>query len=255
MNTQLFDKYAPVLNSPSAPIVRDPRLLMGSDGDISIYYAPFEYINPAARIVLVGITPGPTQMNSANLAARQKLLDGAESIEAIKAAKETGAFSGEPLRGNLVKELNHWGFQEWLGISNASELFSHARHMVQTTSLLRYPTFVGGNNYGGCPDMTSLRNKLLRNHLLDHFVKEVEYMKDALFLSLGPKVQKVLDFLAKEGVVEDSRLIRGLLHPSGQNTYRIKYLTGDRKGSVPTKTAPASYDLGRANFRMHYLNA
>lgn len=255
MNTQLFEEYVPVLKLPSAPTVRDPRLLMDSEGDVSIYYAPFEYINPAARIVLVGITPGPTQMNNANLAARQKLLDGAGSIEAIKAAKETGAFSGEPLRGNLIKELNHWDFPAWLGIRDASELFGSARHPVQTTSLLRYPTFLRGKDYGGTPDMTSPRNKLLRKYLLDHFAKEVEEMKDALFLSLGSKVQKVLDVLAQEGMVDERRLVRGLLHPSGNNTYRIDYLVGDRKGAVPHRTNPVSYDQGRADFRKRYLNA
>lgn len=55
--------------------MRDGRLLMDSDGAVKIYYAPFEYINPEARIVLVGITPGPTQMVNANNEARQALAE------------------------------------------------------------------------------------------------------------------------------------------------------------------------------------
>lgn len=71
MNTELLEKFAPVLISPSAPVVRDSRLLMDSEGEVAIYYSPFEYINPKAKIVLVGITPGPTQMVNANNVARR----------------------------------------------------------------------------------------------------------------------------------------------------------------------------------------
>lgn len=46
---------------------------MDASGDVKIYYAPFEYMNPSARIVLVGITPGPTQMVNANNVVRHEL--------------------------------------------------------------------------------------------------------------------------------------------------------------------------------------
>ncbi len=73
MNTQLIEKFASVLCDPRPPEVRDPRPLIDSNGDMKIYYAPFEYTNPSARIVLVGITPGPTQMVNANNEARRAL--------------------------------------------------------------------------------------------------------------------------------------------------------------------------------------
>ncbi|WP_202594173.1 hypothetical protein, partial [Frateuria defendens] len=112
----MIEKYAPILCGSTPPVVRDPRLLMDSSGDVQIYYAPFEYINPSARIVLVGITPGPTQMVNANNEARRALQAGKPSTEAIQAAKSVGAFSGEPLRSNLINQLNHWGFHKWLGL-------------------------------------------------------------------------------------------------------------------------------------------
>lgn len=250
-NTELFEKYADVLRSTTPPVVRDRRLLIETDGRLDIYYAPFEYINPKAKIILVGITPGPTQMLNANNVARQVLMSGASSTEAIKKAKEEGAFSGEPMRSNLIKQLDHWGFQSWLGINSSSELFANAQHLVQTTSLLRYPVFVNDDDYRGTPNMT--KNPLLRKYLMNHFIKETLEMKDALFLGLGPQVQKVLDILVDEGLVKSDRLIRGLLHPSGNCTYRINYLVGDRKQSIPHATNPVPYDYGRAEFRKMYL--
>jgi hypothetical protein len=39
---------------PQFCIYEDPRLIA--------YYAPFDYLNSQPRVVLVGVTPGPTQM-------------------------------------------------------------------------------------------------------------------------------------------------------------------------------------------------
>ena len=160
MNTYLIEKFASVLCDARPPEVRDPRLLMDTSCDVKIYYAPFEYINQSARIVLVGITPGPTQMVNANNEARRALQAGTSSEEVIRAAKSVGAFSGEPLRSNLINQLNHWGFHKWLDLSDSADLFSTSRHLVQTTSLLRYPVFVKDNDYRGAPDM--IKHPLLR---------------------------------------------------------------------------------------------
>jgi hypothetical protein len=252
MNTKLIEHYAPILCGLEAPKVRDSRLLMDAKDGVKIYYAPFEYVNPSARIVLVGITPGPTQMVNANNEARRALQAGKSGAEAIRAAKNVGAFSGEPLRTNLIKQLNHWGFDKWLGLSDSADLFSTARNFVQTTSLLRYPVFVDDLDYRGTPDMT--KHPLLRKLLLENFVAEVEELKDAVFVGLGPSVQKVLNILIKQKVFKPERVIGGMLHPSGNNTYRIDYLIGDRTASVPHATNPLPYDHGRQAFRGRFIS-
>jgi hypothetical protein len=250
--THIFDRFSSVLSSSQPPRLRDPRLLLDADGPLKIYYAPFEYINTRARVVLIGITPGPTQMVNANNEARRALLAGKTATEAIQLAKRTAAFSGEPMRTNLINQLNHWGLHQWLGLPNSSELFSSgAQHLVQTTSLLRYPVFVDEEDYRGTPDMT--KHILLRNYLLENFAIEVENLKDAVFVGLGPKVQKVLDMLIKERVLTADRVIGGMLHPSGNCTYRVNYLIGDRSIPVPHATNPTPYDKGRQAFRSRFL--
>lgn len=246
-----LDKFAPVLTGAPHPAVRDQRLLIDCDGPIKIYYAPFEHVNGEARVVLVGITPGPTQMVNANNEARRALQRGKSAAEVKRAAKDTAAFSGEPMRGNLIKQLNHWGVDRWLGLSNSASLFATHRHLVQTTSLLRFPVFVNDDDYRGTPDMT--KHPLLRKHLLTYFATEAEQLRDAIFVGLGPKVQVVLTSLARQGVLPESHLIGGMLHPSGNNTYRIAYLTGTRQEPVPHATNPATYDGGRLAFRKAFL--
>ena len=253
MTTRLFETYQTVLCDPAPPTARDPRLLMESSGNLSVFYAPFEHINHQARIALVGITPGPTQMSNANLQARKTLLAGSAATQAIQSAKEVGAFSGEPMRGNLIKQLNHWGIHQWLGLEDASQLFSTSRHLVHTTSLLRYPVFNAGNDYRGTPDMT--RHPLLRKYLFDHFVVEVQALEDALFIGLGPQVQKVLASLVQARMLPANRVIGGMLHPSGNCTYRINYLIGDRQAAIPHATDPEPYDQGRSAFRQRFLSA
>jgi len=248
-----IQKYAAVLCDAVAPYARDPRLEMDSDRDLTIYYAPFESVNPTARLVLLGITPGPTQMVIACMAARSVLQRGGSYEEALHAGKLTGAFSGEPLRSNLLRQLHHWGVHEWLQIDCVEDLFGKARHLMQTTSLIRYPAFVAEEPYAGTPDM--LRHPLLRRYLDECFVQEVLQLPNAVFVSLGSVVQRVLEALINEGVIPQNRVITGMQHPSGQSTYRINYLVGTRNEETPHATNPASYDDGRARFRKTYLSS
>jgi len=247
MNDSLFRKYAPAMTDPVPPKVRDPRLLIDRAGDLKVYYAPFEYVNSEARIVLVGITPGPTQMVNANNEARLALQRGLPPQEAMKRAKLTASFSGEPMRGNLIKQLDHWRVPHWLAIDDAASLFAKDAHLVQLTSLLRFPTFVADKDYSGVPDM--IRKTFLRSFLYEYFVEEVRQLPNALFFGLGPKVRKVLARLAQDGAIRAEQVMPGLLHPSGNNTYRIAYLVGDRREPAPHATNPEPYDVGRELFR------
>ncbi len=250
-NKSLFEKFQSVIRSPQAPTVRDPRLLIEQDGTLQVYYAPFEYVNPGARIVLVGITPGPTQMFNANTEARRILLRGGSDSEAMEFAKQVAAFSGDPMPGNLIKQLNHWGFHHWLGIQDAADLFAGKQDLIQTTSLLRYPVFVDGKDYRGNPDM--MKTPILRAQLMAGFIREVQALPNAVFVGLGPAVQKILNRLIAEGALPAERVIGGMLHPSGNCTYRIDYLIGSRNSPVPHATDPEPYDRGRAAFSKKYL--
>jgi len=113
--------------------------------------------------------------------------------------------------------------------------------------------FVKDDDYRGSPDMT--KHPLLRKYLLENFAAEVEELKDAVFVGLGPQVQKVLDRLIQERVLKPDRVIGGMLHPSGNSTYRINYLIGDRREPVPHATNPAPYGQGRRAFRERFVTA
>lgn len=99
------------------------------------------------------------------------------------------------------------------------------------------------------------KHPVLRKYLLENFAAEVEQLKDAVFVGLGPLVQKVLDRLGQEGVINTDRVIGGMLHPSGNCTYRINYLIGDRSAPVLHATNPVPYGHGRRAFQARLLAA
>ena len=120
MQKQLIEHFAPVIRTLSASELDgasdlNDKLRLARDGDIEICYAPFEYINPQARVVIVGITPGRTQMLNALREARKQLDRGSDLVTTLVAAKQTGAFSGA-MRPNLVNLLNHIGLNRLLKI-------------------------------------------------------------------------------------------------------------------------------------------
>lgn len=256
MNTTLIEKFAPVICSLSPAELActgalSADLLMAKDGPIEVYYAPFEYVNPAARIVIVGITPGRTQMANALKEARRQLDADAEFAQVLSAAKSTAAFSGA-MRPNLIALLDHVGLGRWLGLSSCGALFGSAAHLVQTASALCNPVFLNGENYNGTPNMT--RHPLLRAQLLAHFAPMVERMPGAVFVPLGDKVADALSFLADEGVIDRCRILDGLPHPSGANSERIAYFLGRKsRADLSAKTDPAKLDQARAHLQERVL--
>ena len=67
--------------------------------------------------------------------------------------------------------------------------------------------------------------------------------------------KQALDRLIQERVLKPDRVIGGMLHPSGNSTYRINYLIGDRREPVPHATNPAPYGQGRRAFRERFVTA
>ncbi|MGL5507142.1 MAG: hypothetical protein ACRDB0_04485, partial [Paraclostridium sp.] len=117
-------------------------LLLDRYENIEIYYAPHnEYLNPKAKIFIVGITPGFQQMSTAISTARKEIeLD--SSIKSIQyKCKVAGRFSGS-LRKNIISMLDEIKLNDKLEISSCDELFKEKDYLIHTVSLIPYPVFV-----------------------------------------------------------------------------------------------------------------
>lgn len=251
-NTGLLDTYSEIIRGASSEeIIADTSLngslLIERSGQLEILYAPFDYVNEEARIVLVGITPGRQQARNALLEMNRQLLQGANVLDAARAAKKFSSFSG-PMRTNLVAMLDYFAVNRVLGLSTCAELFLARDDLVHFTSALRYPVYLGGENYNGSPVMTE--NSFLRNHLLTHFGDEVRRLSSAVFVPLGQKVTDAMLTLAALGLLERSRILEGLQHPSGANAERIAYLLERKpRAALSIKTRAQPIDDARVRLR------
>lgn len=219
------------------------ELRMRAAGDWATYYAPFDHVNPNARIVIVGITPGLQQAGNA-LAAFQRARRAGHPIDtALATAKTFASFSG-PMRTNLVAMLDHIGLPGVLQIDSCARLFTDRTDLAHFTSVLRYPVTVQEKNYSGTPGI--LANPFTRTEFQQWFVPEVAQLPQAVVVPLGPAVTQALDSLITSGSVPAKRVLTGLPHPSGANAERIAYFLGRKaRAALSTKVDPDKLDAAR----------
>lgn len=213
-------------------------LSISEDRQYQTFYAPFDYINENAKVVIVGITPGIQQASNALLKARDIMNSGGSIEEAREKAKVFASFSGA-MRNNLTAMLDHIGLNEYLGISTTQSLFEENQNMVHFTSALRYPVFKNGKNFNESP-------LKLKDQVMVWFAEECKILSDAVYVPLGSKVAEVLDLMVKLKILNSEQVLSGLQHPSGANAERITYFLGKKdKLALSVKTNPLKIDVGK----------
>ena len=252
----LLSRFSAVIKKAStSEIAADPTLagslLLDEAGPLTIAYAPFDYINAKARVVLVGITPGRQQAVNAIVEARRGLVAGHDLAAVAKAAKETASFSGS-MRSSLIEMLDHIGLSKWLEIKSCRELFGARTDLIHYTSALRYPVYLNGSNYSGNPSMVS--TPLLRRQIMAYLSEEARVLPNAVWVPLGPAPASALAMLASDGVLNADRILDGLPHPSGANGERIAYFLGRKdRQALSAKTSPENLDAARERLMSRML--
>lgn len=209
-------------------------LLIDKENNIEIYYAPHnEYINPKAKVFIVGITPGFIQMNTA-IATARKELESNEDIKDIQyKCKVAGRFSGS-LRKNIISMLDEIELNEIFNIDSCSELFEEKDYLMHTVSLIPYPVFVRKQNYTGhTPKL--LKSDFLMKYIRDNFISEIHQMdnfEDILLIPLGKAVEEVLCKLKDEKFIKEGQILRGFPHPSGANVNRLIQLKENKEQMI-----------------------
>lgn len=229
-NQELFKKYAPKIQAIAIcgnfdrDTIVTPDFLLEKEAsryeNIEICYVPFESINENAQVVLIGITPGWTQMKEAYKQVGQDLNKGLTLEEIFCNSDKQASFAGT-MRTNLVDMLDELGLQKALGIGSCSSLFSDNYDLAHTTSAIRYPVFVNGENYTGHrPDI--LDSPLLRRYISEVLSKELQIVSGALIIPLGKSSSDAIRYLVNKGLVNPDRCLFNFPHPSGANGHRQK---------------------------------
>ncbi|MEO3998898.1 hypothetical protein [Mesorhizobium sp. CAU 1732] len=234
-----LDRFMTLLHSMTvdeleSEIERPRRLLISSHSsagtEFSVAWAPFEYVNPTARIVIIGLTPGRRQMRDALFEAHRALREGAGLSEAIARAKVYASFAGQ-MRSNLVKLLDATGVPDTLGIKTSAALWSEHAAMAHFTSLIRYPVFANGDNYGGTPDPNRVP-WLIRNANI-WLAEELYQVRGALVVPMGEKVSSAVSEIAKRAGIDGSRILDGFPHASAANNGPISRFLGAKGEADP----------------------
>ncbi|WP_346889798.1 hypothetical protein [Clostridium sp. UBA1056] len=224
-------KRLPIRDKYTKEEILTKDFLIEKEKDIEIYYAPHnEYINPKAKIFIVGITPGFQQMSTAISEAR-RMLEITNDINEIQyRCKIAGRFSGS-LRKNIISMLDDIKLNEFLGLVSCSELFKDKDYLLHTVSLIPYSVFVKGKNYTGhTPKL--IKSEFLMKYVYDNFVKEVGSLEDVIIIPLGRAVEKVLEKLVEMQVINESQILKGFPHPSGANVNRLTQLEENKEDMI-----------------------
>lgn len=222
---ELFARFAPQIAAlpPGERLTRAelqmPEFLLHRAGRLAIYYAPFDFINPRARVVLVGITPGFRQMEIALRASRDALLAGETDWAAICArVKYQASFAG-PIRHFLLAMLDGIGIPAALDIPASAALYAGRADLLQTSAVVRHPVFVGGADWTGhTPPVRG--NPILRRYLWEVLLPELRAVPGAIIVSLGKCASDAIEMLVAAGALDPARCLIGLPHPSGANGHR-----------------------------------
>ena len=181
------------------------KFLINSDGNIKIYYAPFDYINSKAKIMIVGITPGYQQM----LQSFEVINQG----KSLKEVKDLSSFKGS-MRTGLIKYLDELEVNKKLKIKSCESLFNKDSKYLHTTSLVKYPVFDKGKNYSG---VNILKKKILMEFIEKNFLKELKTLKKAIIIPLGNTVSSTIEYLNNKYDLKLACFLKGFPHPSGAN--------------------------------------
>ena len=220
----LFQRYKDKiihLDAFDKQIIQSDIFSLHQDSEIQICYAPHnEYINESAKILIVGITPGWSQTKRAFQTAYESLNIGCQDEEVCRRCKINARFAGE-MRSNLVSMLDKLKLHNRLNINSCNELFSEKGNLLHTTSLIRYPCFYKGKNYGGVPAIKSLN--VLKKYVENQFMEELICMKDIrLIIPLGVAVERIFLDEGFAMYIKDYKVLYGFPHPSGINGGRKK---------------------------------
>ncbi|MBN9511616.1 MAG: hypothetical protein J0I21_21210 [Alphaproteobacteria bacterium] len=223
----LFTAFSTIIKRVGPYGTRTRETLVAADDRHEVFYIPFEYVERQAKLAIVGITPGTTQLSLAYAKAQELCRAGEPQAEILRKVKTHAAFGGA-MRANLVKLLRHFDFAALLGVRDELDLWGSSAHLLHCTSVVPHAAFKKGKMFSGSFEEV-LRSPALRDCFERHFVPELALLPaDALFVALGDTPLAALDHCADRGLISPDRVLGALAHPSGSGGTQIDVYLGKR---------------------------
>ena len=183
-----------------------------SNIDDKILFEPtgFEYQNTKAKVVIVGITPGNSQLKGDR-----------EGLD-LREIKRKNAFAGS-MRPHLINMLDYLRINRLLDIESCRSLWEEHFDKVDMTSLLKEATYElkkDGSKMMFKDVKKIAKSEKLTRMLEEGFVKDCSnYEYFVLYVACGPGVYNTLKELQAKGKIVGD--VIGIAHPSGANLGRV----------------------------------
>ncbi|MBV9528151.1 hypothetical protein [Sphingomonas sp.] len=226
----LLDRFRAVLSRDSAAAALSPLTRLGADSirRDELFYVPFEHMNLEARLVIVGITPGPNQIALAYDAVQAGLNSGLEDESILARAKEAGSFGGPQMRPKLLKMLQAFGFPQLLGIRDAAELWESKSALLHATSVVPHAAIRNGKPFAGSFNDV-LESSVMKASFERDFAATLPLLSsDALYVALGPTPLGALDWCAARGLLRREQVMGAFAHPSNNGGSQVAIYLGEK---------------------------
>jgi hypothetical protein len=227
MDRNMFARYANDLKQFGSSGVGKPEFELERRGKYLLQYIPFEYVNIEAKIVIVGITPGPNQLALAYETAQKLLRTGRKESDILVEIKKAGAFGSASMRPNLLKMLRHFGFAKILGIEDVESLWDKNACLLHSTSVIPHAAFTlstsGNKMFAGSFDEI-MKSDLFEECFIDCFVPSIrEINPNAFYVGLGPCPQSALQWCIQRDYIRPEQVLGAFCHPATTGGSTTKY--------------------------------
>jgi hypothetical protein len=116
-----------------------------------------------------------------------------------------------------------------VGGGRAAELWEERAHLLHATSVVPHAAFDKGKPFAGSFGEVQ-RVEVLRRSFERDFLPTLRHLRrDAYFIGLGPTPAAALSFAANAGLIDGSRILGWLAHPSRTGGSQVKIYLGEKK--------------------------
>jgi len=223
MQQNQFERFRAPLDQFGKTDPFNDAFILGKGGHYSLRYVPFEFINQEARLAIVGITPGNTQIELSYATASDLIKAGEPSELILKELIREAAFGGAAMRPNLIRMLEHFKIPQLLGIASADSLWDENSHLLHGTSVVPHAAFKAGKMFNGSFEEV-LNSKLLFECFKDCLAATLARLpEDVLYVALGPTPRAALDWCCSRGMIAESQILGEFCHPSSSGGSAVSY--------------------------------
>lgn len=236
----MFTRFRSELETHGATALKRRTTLINMAGKDELFYTPFEHVNVGARLVLVGITPGTTQLELAYTEAQRLIRAGASDPEILLATKQIGAFGGPSMRPNLIRMLKHFRFAQILRIRDEEDLWGSESRLLHATSVIPHAAFHATKMFAGSFSEVQA-TPIFWKCFLEDFVPTLKKVNsEALYIALGPTPLNALAWCVAENLLRGEQILGALAHPSTSGGSQVGYYLrektkGDLKPQDPVR--------------------